>query len=302
MALASTKNLVYQTNKTIDKMIFDQLRMNPSEWDKIANVVPTFRGAAYTEAEISGLGALQQLNEGQPISYDNPVERAPVNRTATMYALGFQYTLISIQDELFGKIKKMAKSLGRSAAVKPDTVFWDLFNNGFGTHTAIDGNFIFVASGRTTLKSGDAQNNRPSSDAALSQTTLESGIDYFNSIKTPEGFPAFIKPKYLIVPATGSTAWQADVLMGTAKKPGSMDNDINTVNNQGLQVFKSRYLTSSTAWFLVGDMHDFNLSWKMKTTHSNTDDFQTGNFLHRVMQRFAVWCNDPTGCYGTTGA
>ena len=303
MALATTKNLVYQTNKTIDKMVHDQYKMAPSEWSKIAKVPPTPRGTGFTEAEISGLGPLLTIQQGQQITYDIPTERAPVTRTYTKYGLAFQYTEEMIQDELFGNIKKMANALGKSAGYKPDTAFWDLFNSGFTTHTAWDGNEIFEETSRVLLNdSGTSQNNRPGSDAALSETSLQAAEDYFRTLKDSNGFPIIMRPKYLITAASGAACWAAKVVLNTDKKPGSMNNDINTVNDLGLTHFPSRFITSTTAWFIVAEGADFNLIWKMPMTKNNTDDFATGNFLHSVKMRFMVFCNDPTGCYGTTGA
>jgi hypothetical protein len=63
-----------------------------------------------------------------------------------------------------------------------------------------------------------------------------------------------------------------------------------------------RFLTSDNMWCLLAPEHDFNLKWKMNPTHNSRDDFDTGNFMHNVMERFTVYCNDPRGCYGTTGA
>jgi hypothetical protein len=303
MALANTKNLVQQTNKLIDKMVGFNLVNTPTEYTKLAKIEMAPPGTNYVEAEVSGLGALLEKKEGQQITYDIPTERSPATRTYTMFALGFQYSLEMVQDERFGNIKKMANSLGRSASVKPDTSFWDLFNSGFATHTAWDGNYIFVASGRTLLKeTGTSQNNRPSSDGALSETTLQAGMDYFATLKGPEGFPILMEPKYLITANNGTAFWNARVLLGTSGKPGSMNNDKSTVPEMGLTHFPCRYVTSTDAWFLVAEQHDFSLKWKMKATHNNTDDFSTGNFMHNVMERFLVYCNDPTGCYGNAGA
>ena len=57
-----------------------------------------------------------------------------------------------MEDELFGNIKAMPKELAILAALTPDAYFWDLFNSGFATHTAIDGYYIFDNTNRKVLK------------------------------------------------------------------------------------------------------------------------------------------------------
>jgi hypothetical protein len=94
--------------------------------------------------------------------------------------------------------------------------------------------------------------------------------------------------------------------LNTLQKPGSFDNDTNWIKdnilNGNVQLFVSRNLTSSTAWFLLAEEHDFRLIWIRKTKLMKADDATTGNRLFYASQRFGVFCNETTGCYGNPGA
>ena len=305
MAVATTVGFPYQLDKTIDTMFYDHLTEYPVEWNKLAKTNGKFVGGVITEAESTGLGAMQEVGEGEATPFDSFSEGNKKSRTATEYKLGFQVTQKMIEDELFGVCMKMDKSLAKSAARNPEAKFWDLFNSGFATHLGMDGQYVFDASGRTLLKTGDAQNNRPSTDAVLSETSYQASLEYMYKAKDQTGWPAMLRPRYLVVPVELATT--AHILLNTVQKPGSMDNDTNwmkdgVLNSSGVQVFVSRNLTSATAWFLLAEEHDFRLIWIRPTKLMKADDASTGNRLYYANQRFGTFCNETTGCYGTTGA
>ena len=149
-----------------------------------------------------------------------------------------------------------------------------------------------------------AQNNRPSADGALSETTFQAALEYMYTAKDQSGWPAMLRPKTLLVPVELATS--AHVLLNTVQKPGSMDNDTNWIKdgvlNGNVQLFVSRNLTSSTAWFLLAEEHDFRLIWIRQTKLMKADDASTGNRLYYASQRFGTFCNDTVGCYGNSGA
>jgi hypothetical protein len=300
MAIANTKTYGYHLDGDVNKMVFQQYTLRPSEYDKLFKVQNAPPGGHYTEGELSGLGPFQTKTEGGSINYDNPVERTPVERGYTAYALGFQITEEMMKDDLQRNFMKMPSELGRSAALKKETKSFDLFNNGFATHKAWDGNYLFVASGRTLLKEGSAQNNRPDTDASLSETSLNRGFEYYDTLKDASGRPSYEIPRTLLIPVQLRAV--ARNLLMTPNKPGSMDNDINTVKDYGnWNIHISRHLTSSTAWFLLGENADLRMYVKKNLQVESADDFDTGNACFKGTMRFLVFSNDPTNLYGTTG-
>jgi len=300
MAVINTKAFPKQLDKSIDKMFFEEYAAMNVEYDRIAKITTAPSGGKFTEAQLSSVGALVEKPEGSGIVFDSPEEGNEVSRTYTTYGLGVQFTEEMFEDDYHGKIKRISGELAKSAKYRPESDFWSLFNSGFATHTAWDGQYIFDASGRVLLKSGAAQNNCPSVAAALSETSLQASIEYFQTVKDSAGRPVKATPKYLIVP-TG-LQWVAKTLLGTDLKVNSFDNDINTIKGEGLQQFTSVNLTSSTAWFVLGAGHDFNLMWKRKVRVETSNDFSTGSAMTKVTMRYATFCNNPIECYGTAGA
>lgn len=304
MAITNTKVFGKHLDADISNIFFDDFATSPSEYDKIAKVSPAPAGNHLTEAELSPLGALKEIPEGTGVTFDLPVEGHEKTVYYTKYGLGFQITQEMMKDDLTGNFKKMPTKLAKSAAYKRETVFWNLFNTGFTSELAWDGQYVFD-SDHVTMKSGKTIANKPGTAGSLSETTLQAAFEYFDTLVDEAGMPLdFDGPKILVVPT--QLRYTAYKLMNTLNKLGSMNNDINVMApgndyvNYSLHV--SRYLTSATGWFLLSPMHDFRFITKEDATLESSDDFYTGNALFKVTMRFACSVFDYKGAYGNAGA
>ena len=303
MAVANRASFPNLLDKAIDKTFMDALANTESEYEKIAKVASPLPGESIVESEISGLGNLYEMTEQGRVTYDSPVEGHKKARYYNKYGLGFQVTEEMIQDEVHDKIMKMPAALGEAAMQKINLIFFDLFNNGFGTHLSWDGQYIFDVD-HTTLKSGDTISNDGVA-ADLSETSLQAAFEYFDKLKTESGYPMSLTPNELLVPV--DERWTAMKLMSGDRVLGSANNDQLTTNPTygmvpGWKVTVSKYLTDTDAWFLLSDKHDFRLVFKKKPTMDKYDDFDTGNRLYKVTTRFSAFCNQYKGAYGNAGA
>lgn len=317
-----------QFDKEIAKMFYGKYADYPKEFDKIAKIETFPKGRTLTEAEITPLGGLRAMGEGEGISYDVPVEGHKKSIQTIKFGLGFQVTEEMGDDELFGMSKKMSESLGRAANVCADTNFFNLFNNGFTTTTGWDGQPVFGT--HTTLKSGQTITNFGSSD--LTQTALEAAFEYYDNLVDEAGVKLMLKPNLLLIPnklkwvandllkqtgrvwdySTGG-AWDAAAAargiindgthyVGASANPNQM-NTVNPKNGivDNWSIFVSRYLTDDDSWFLLSDQQDFRFYWKKKPTMSSSDDFDTDNKMYKVVMRFALGTFDWRGGYGGLG-
>ena len=311
----------FQFDKEIAKMVYGKYADYPKEFTKLANVSNFPAGLTYTEAEISPLGGLRAMGEGEAISFDVPVEGHKKTIRTIKFGLGFQRTEEMSADELFQMSNKMSASLSRSAVLCAEYNFWNLFNNGFTTTLGWDGKPVF-ANNHTTLKSGDTINNLGAAD--LSQTALEAAFEYFDTLVDEAGLKLAITPKTLLIPS--KLKWAANDLLkasgrvwdytsraggyvtvgsGDSVAPGNgpLLNNLNPSNGvvDAWSVFVSRYLTDDDAWFLLGDQQDFRFMWKKQPTLSNSTDFNTDNELYKLVMRFAVAVFDYKPVYGSPG-
>lgn len=304
MAITNTKVFGYSLDGDMNDIFFDEYGLAAGEYDRVAHVQAAPAGNHYTESELTPLGNLREVPEGTGIVFDLPEQGHSKTVYYTKYGLGFQITEEMYKDDLFGNFKKMPRKLAKSASQKPETEFWDLFNNGFATHQSWDSQYIFSTS-HTTLKSGDTISNTPSTAGSLSETTLQAAFEYYDTLVDEAGNPLTLRPNKLIVPT--ELKYTALKLRANTGQIGTANNDLSIVaaendfvDNYSIHV--SRYLTSSTAWFLLSDMHDFRFFWKERPSFESADDFYTGNALFKTVERFACFVMDYKGSYGNEGA
>ena len=321
----------YQFDKEIAKMVYGKYADYPKQFDKIAKISNFPAGKTYTEAEISPLGALRAMGEGESISYDVPVEGHRKSIQTVKFGLGFQKTEEMTADELFNMSTKMSASLSRAAVVCAETAFWNLFANAFTATTGTlcwDDKPVF-ATNHSTLKSGTTINNKGT--AALSQTALEAAFEYYDNLVDEAGMKIMLQPNTLVIPNTlkwvandilkatgriwdysGTGADRTRGLLSIQSSPvvqGPNNGLMNTVNpSNGIvdswRIFVSRYLSDSSGsgaandWYFLSDEHDFRFMWKKKPTMSSSSDFDTDNDLYKLIMRFAVGVFDYKGAYG----
>jgi hypothetical protein len=89
-------------------------------------------------------------------------------------------------------------------------------------------------------------------------------------------------------------------LLGSEMKPGTANNDINALRDFGLTFKVVDYLTSTTAWFLLGDNHDLNFLWRFQPESGSEVDFDTDDIKRKVRQGYAVGFGEWRGTYGTS--
>jgi hypothetical protein len=90
-------------------------------------------------------------------------------------------------------------------------------------------------------------------------------------------------------------------LLGSEKKPGTADNDINAIRDMNLSYKVVDYLTSTTAWFLLGDNHDLNYLWKFRPQSGNETDFETEDIKRKVRQAKGIGFGEWRGTYASQG-
>ena len=112
-----------------------------------------------------------------------------------------------------------------------------------------------------------------------------------------------LEPKKLVV--APSNYFQAEVLLKSALRAGTNNNDINPLNTTGVlsagQANLSR-LTSTTAWWVQTDAPEgLKLLMRRPLEKSMEGDFETDSMRYKATERYNFGWTDPRGVFGTPG-
>jgi Mu-like prophage major head subunit gpT len=284
----------------ISNAFFNKYNQWPDEYASVFNLESSSQ-AYEIDTEVTGLGQFVSKAEGNPIAYDDPIQGKRKQYTHITYGLGFRVTNELYQDDLYGVIKKMPQALARSAHQTIEVQSWNIFNNAFNTgYPGLDGVNLISTAHPNVSGTGGPYSNRLSTDADLSVTSLQAGIQLMELVTDDRDLNMMIRPKLLVV--STNQKWMARELLNSEFKPGTGDNEINAFKDEDLSYMVSHYLTSTHSWYLVADKADHYLKfyWRQKLQMDNDDDFDTGDAKFKATMRFSVGFSGWRGIVGSS--
>jgi hypothetical protein len=256
--------------------------------------------ATETDAKMAGFGPLVLQDEGQQLTYLDPIQPVTKQYNYTVKSGAYRVTERMRINELYGQVEKFERDLMSSVKDDQEVAGFGLLNNAFATtNTGFDG-LQLCSTAHTRMDGGANQANRPSTDAALALSSLHDAVIQFRKWVNDRGRPFISTPRKLVIPP--DLMMIARELLGSSGKPGTADNDINALRDFGLDFKVVDYLTSTTAWFLLGDTHDLNFLWKFNPQSGSEVDFETEDIKRKVRQAYATGFGEWRGVYGTSGA
>jgi hypothetical protein len=247
-----------------------------------------------------GLAAVK--NEGAGITYDTAQEAFTARYTHTTYALGFAITEEAIEDNLYIPVAgRYTKALARSMAHTQEIVAASILNNGFTSGLGGDGVVLFSTA--HPLVNGGTNSNRPTTGVDLNETALDAARIQIAKWTDERGLLIQAQPTKMIIPV--EYAWTAERLLKTVLRPGTSNNDINSIVSTsflpGGYVVNNR-LTDPNAWFLKTDVPDgLKMFERVPVKFSDDGDWETGNMRYKSRMRFSVGWSDPLGIWGSPG-
>lgn len=285
ISIANTGAFSQSIIRDFKSVFFDEYKRLPEEYKAIAKM-ETMDGAYTREGEMVGFGSMEEVGEGAAAPFDNFIQGNEKTIFPSNFKLAFAVTENMWDDDQKGHIKKAFAELGKAAALTRELKFWDIFNSGFVTtkRTGIDGSALFAA--HTPFGGSSAYSNYAAVGGSLNMTSLQAAMNRFENTPNDRGILIPMKPKMLIV---GPAArFEAEKLINSEFDPENANRQVNVVGNKGLQFMVCHYLTSSTAWFLVGDKtdHDLRFITRKGLKLENYDDRPTGNAIFQASTRF----------------
>lgn len=275
----------------LQALLFEWLPEHPEEYSQYMNVGSD--DAAYLEDQIiAGLGLARLKNEGDQITYDDPIQGGTKRYLHQTYALGWQATEEMIDDEKYDIMSKIPGELMKSCRQ-----FWEQFSantliGGSSTTLTADGVSLFNTA--HPMLGGGTQSNRLSPLTDLSVTSMQDLIVLYENMLNERGLRALISPKKLWIPP--EMQFIAAEVLQSQFMPFTGTNEINPVQGR-LEPAILHFLTSSTTWMVSAgdDPNNVKFFWRAKPTAEAQDDFETKGVKHSIHFRVSAGATEWRG-------
>lgn len=285
-----------------------------SWWDSAAEATPQFAPMMYRK-EISsknyeeyiqsvGLGLAVFKPEGQPISFDGMQQGFVTRGTNVAYGLGVITTYEELKDNLYVKLtKNRVEALRRAFAETKNINCTNVFSRAFNPLYVGGDGVSLLSTVHPNFSSGTFQ-NKLTVDSALSQAAIEDMLILMMQAKNDRGYIEPLMGDKLIVHP--NNYFNAERIIKTPRAVGSMNNDINPINVDGLLsggMVSNPYLTGTGPWFITTNCQD-GMIWQEREALGTWEDndADTRNFKVGAYERYVFLWGNPRGLFGSNAA
>ena len=274
--------------------------------DEWAQVFKEQRGIPrnyHEEPVLYGFGAAPELPDGTAVTYQSGGVLFLARYTYRVYGMAFALTKVLVEDGDHISIgRTYAEHLARSLIETKETLGANILNYAF-TPGYVGGDGVTLVNTAHPIANGQTFSNQLSTAAALSQTSLEQILIQIRQAVDNNGKKIRLEPKKIVV--SPSNFFQAEVLLKSALRTGTNNNDINPLVSTNVlaegQANLSR-LTSNTAWWVETDAPEgLKLLMRRPLEKSMEGDFETDSMRYKATERYIFGWTDPRGVYGTPG-
>jgi len=240
-----------ETLRNVVRMTYDTTaRETLSEWKELFKDEKT---ELYQETiqRIAGLGAMSSTAEGSNYNIETPKYGSTKTFTQTKFTNGFRITEEMQKFNKINLMKTLTSSLAQTMAEGKDLELAKVWNNTTATTYAsgFDTQAIGSASHTTLDDAGTTYDNLISGD--LTVANLESALAYFDAVYDDQGNIFVHTPRKLVV--NKNLRMRAYKLLNSTGQYDEMSNTINAFKSLNLTTFVYHRISSSTAWFVLGD-------------------------------------------------
>ena len=286
-------------NETFDGIY----NVRKDEWSQVFREQRGIPRNYHEEPVLFGFGAAPELPDGTAVTYQSGGVLFLARYTYRVYGLAFALTKVLVEDGDHISIgRTYAEHLARSLIETKETLGANILNRAF-TPGYVGGDGVTLVNTAHPIANGQTFSNQLSTAAALSQTSLEQILIQIRQAVDNNGKKIRLEPKKLVV--SPSNFFQAEVLLKSALRTGTNNNDVNPLVTTGVlnegQANLSR-LTSNTAWWVETDAPEgLKLLMRRPLEKSMEGDFETDSMRYKATERYIFGWTDPRGVYGTPG-
>ena len=272
------------------------------EWAQVFKEAKGIARSYHEEPVLYGMGAAPELPDGQAVTYQSGGVLFIARYLYKVYGLAFALTKVLVEDGDHIRIgQTYSRHLAQSLIETKETICANHLNRAFNSSYAGGDGKELCATDHPIV--GGTFSNELATAANLSQTSLEQLLIQIRNAVDNNGKRIRLTPKKIV---TGpSNVFQAEVLLKSALRTGTANNDINPVKSLGMldggQANLSR-ITSTTAWFIQTDAPEgLKVLTRRNLEKSMEGDFETDNMRYKATERYATGWTDPRCLFGTAG-
>ena len=292
-------NFADELDPAVRTIFFDRYNEEPQIMPQVFEVLSTDKDQEIDSAT-TGFGKLQQTSELGSLDYEDPVKMFKTTYTPLKYTKGFKVSQELYEDDQHNVISKMPRGLAKSVVYTTEYYAAQVFNNAFSTtSTSYGDGKPLCSTSHTRSDGGTAQSNASATGIPLSEANLETIRLQLEKALNDKGEVAAFNADTLLVPV--DLRKTAKILTDSPMRPGTANNDVNVYQNE-FKIISWRYLTSSTAWFLMDSSNkQLEWFWRIKPEFKNDYNFDADAALYKVRIRFARGWSDWRGLAGSKG-
>jgi phage major head subunit gpT-like protein len=290
----STKEFDNLYTRKIDRAFFEAWDEEPEQWSKYLQNESSDQNNE-TVQTFAGIGKWSRKDELQ-----NPIEQKfklgdLIVTEHIPFAVEVVMSREQIADSRYKEVENMTKDAGHAGRETVEDECANVLDDAF-TVNQYDGVPLCDDAHPNRGDVGGTQSNLAT--GALTDANLKSGLVLFRKQKDEAGKQIMSRAKKLVVHQ--AQQFNAATILQSTGQSGTANNDKNTVPN--LELVELDFITSETAWFLLGARHQLKHYWreqpefvKEKYMRSNGSQCWQGYFRHSVSVENWRQCVGSTG-------
>ena len=257
------------------------------------------------EVLFPGFGEASTKFEGQGVNYAQTGEGWVARYTNETVAMAFSITEEAMEDNLYDKLStRLTKALARSMAAAKQTKGAAVYNNSFTAGVYAGGDGVALVSNSHPLQDGSTGSNTPTTQAELSETSLEQALIDVAGFTDDKSIPIAAQARTLHIPR--QLVFVAERLMASPYRVGTADNDVNAIVSKGMVAggyHVNHRFTNSKYWWLRTDVPNGMKHFTRTPIETKMEgDFETGNVRYKSRERYVFGFSDWRGVYGSNPA
>ena len=292
-------NFKDELDPSLRTIFFDRYDQEPQVMTEVFNVNTSGRDLE-TDSATTGFGKLQQTDELGALDYEDPLKMFRTTYTHLKYGKGFKVSQELVEDDQHNVIAKMPKALAKSVVYTTEFYSANILNNAFDlSYTSYGDAKPLCSTSHGRADGGTAQSNASAAGVTLTEPSLETGRLALEKALNDKGEIVNFMADSLVLPI--DLRKTAQILTDSTLRSGTANNDVNVYEGV-FKIIPWRYITSTTAWFLLDKSnHLLNWFWRVRPEFKSDYAFDSDAALYKVRVRFSVGWSDWRGVWGSAG-